>query len=135
MLLIRPATASDARLSCPTNGARSAFSMLARWPRTYRTASLRHFLEMRRLIRDVMGREAHVKDTARFKSGWAFFPANGAAPAPALPQTSVCNQCHEAHGAVDTTFVQFYPTLLPKAAEMKTFSAAYLAEEAAAKTK
>ena len=41
----------------------------------------------------------------------------------------------EQHGAVDTTFVQFYPTLLPKAAEMKTFSAAYLAEEAAAKTK
>ncbi len=80
----------------------------------------------------VMGREAHVKDTARFKSGWAFFPFNGGSasgPAQALPQTSQCNVCHEKHGAVDTTFVQFYPTLIGKAQEMKTMSAAYLAEE------
>jgi len=82
---------------------------------------------------ETMGREAHVKDTARFKSGWAFFPLNGDAPAPALPQTSQCNVCHEQHGAVDTTFVQFYPTLMPKAQEMKTLAAAYLAEEEAAK--
>ncbi|MGZ6013736.1 MAG: cytochrome P460 family protein, partial [Caulobacteraceae bacterium] len=41
----------------------------------------------------VMGREAHVKDTARFKSGWAFFPLNGDAPGAALPQTSGCNAC------------------------------------------
>jgi len=75
-----------------------------------------------------IGMEAHVKDVARFKSGWAFFPVNGE-PTPALSQTSNCNKCHEQHGAVDTTFVQFYPTLLPKAQEMKTFSAAYLAEE------
>ena len=32
---------------------------------------------------------------------------------------------------MDTTFVQFYPTLQAKAPEMKTCSAAYLAEEAA----
>lgn len=80
-----------------------------------------------------MGLEAHVKDTKRFKSGWAFFPINGEAPSTALPQTSACNVCHEQHGAVDTTFVQFYPTLISKAQEMKTFSAAYLAEEAKAK--
>ena len=84
---------------------------------------------------DRVGLEFHVKDTARFKSGWAFFPLTGNAPGAALPQTSACNTCHEQHGAVDTTFVQFYPTLLPKAQEMKTLSAAYLAEEAAAKTK
>ncbi len=78
---------------------------------------------------DRVGFEAHVKDVARFKSGWAFFPGSGVA----LPQDSGCNKCHEQHGAVDTTFVQFYPTLLPKAQEMKTFSAAYLAEEAQAK--
>jgi hypothetical protein len=83
----------------------------------------------------VMGGEAHVKDTARFKSGWAFFPLSGDAPSAALPQTSQCNVCHEQHGAVDTTFVQFYPTLQAKAAEKKTYSAAYLAEEAAAKAK
>jgi hypothetical protein len=78
---------------------------------------------------DRVGYEAHVKDVARFKSGWGFFPATGAP----LPQDSGCNKCHEQHGAVDTTFVQFYPTLLPKAQEMKTLSAAYLAEEAQAK--
>jgi len=83
---------------------------------------------------DLVGMEAHVKDVKRFKSGWAFFPVNGE-PTNALVQTSNCNKCHEAHGAVDTTFVQFYPTLLPKAQEMKTFSAAYLAEEEQAKAK
>jgi hypothetical protein len=77
-----------------------------------------------------VGVEYHVKDKARFKSGWAFFPGNDA-PA-ALSQTSQCNVCHEQHGAVDTTFVQFYPTLLPRAHEMKTLSAAYLADEAKA---
>lgn len=78
----------------------------------------------------VAGREVHVKDTARFKSGWAFFPFGAKEePSTALPQTSVCNTCHEQHGAVDATFVQFYPTLMPKAQEMKTLAAAYLAEE------
>ncbi|MBS0333058.1 MAG: cytochrome P460 family protein [Proteobacteria bacterium] len=78
----------------------------------------------------VMGREAHVKDAARFKSGWGFFPFGVKEEAStALPQTSGCNSCHEQHGAVDTTFVQFYPTLMPKAREMKTLAAAYLAEE------
>ncbi|MFL5297965.1 MAG: cytochrome P460, partial [Phenylobacterium sp.] len=68
----------------------------------------------------------------RFASGWAFFPFNNAdKPAAALSQTSQCNVCHEKHGAVDTTFVQFYPTLIAKAQEMKTMSAAYLAEEKA----
>ena len=81
---------------------------------------------------DVIGMEVHVKDTARFKSGWAFFPFRAGKPEPstALPQTSACNVCHEQHGAVDTTFVQFYPTLMPKAQEMKTLAAAYVAEEA-----
>jgi hypothetical protein len=32
---------------------------------------------------------------------------------------------------VDTTFVQFYPTLLPIAQEKKTLSEAYLKDEAA----
>lgn len=74
--------------------------------------------------------EVHVKDK-QFKSGWAFFGFNGEAPAQALPQTSQCNVCHEQHAAVDTTFVQFYPTLMPRAQELKTLSEAYLAEEKA----
>ena len=81
---------------------------------------------------DKLAAEVHVKDPARFKSGWAFFTFGaGSAPATALPQSSDCNVCHEKHGAVDTTFVQFYPTLMPTAQKMKTLSAAYLAEEEA----
>jgi hypothetical protein len=76
----------------------------------------------------VLGREVHVKDK-RFKSGWAFFGFNGEGPGRELPQTSDCNVCHEKHGAVDTTFVQFYPTVLPVAKARNTFSEAYLADE------
>jgi hypothetical protein len=42
-----------------------------------------------------------------------------------------CYSCHAKHAAVDTTFVQFYPTLLPIAKTKQTLSAAYQAEEAA----
>jgi hypothetical protein len=78
---------------------------------------------------DRLAVEAHVKDSRRFKSGWAFYSFPTEAAAEALPQTSDCNACHEKHGAVDTTFVQFYPTLIPVAQAKNTFSASYLAEE------
>jgi hypothetical protein len=81
---------------------------------------------------DRLGAEVHVKDEARFKStgGWAFFGFNNETPAPITLPGAGCITCHEAHGAVDTTFVQFYPTLLPTAQAKKTFSAAYLKDEA-----
>jgi hypothetical protein len=69
------------------------------------------------------GLEAHVKDSTRFKGGWAFFNFSGEAPAREIPHTAACYSCHEEHGAVDTTFVQFYPTLLPIAQQKKTLSA------------
>jgi hypothetical protein len=78
---------------------------------------------------DVMGLEVHVKDTARFAGQWGFFAFNDKAPAKRLPAGADCYSCHEAHGAVDTTFVQFYPTLLPLARAGGTLSAAYRAEE------
>ena len=43
----------------------------------------------------------------------------------------LCHLCHRDHAAVDNTFVQFYPTLLPIATAKGTLSAAYKAEEAA----
>jgi len=113
----------------------AAFQRTGRWP-----DGATFVLEVRRGVNkgsinkkgafqtDRLAVEVHLKDKG-FKSGWAFFPFSSDAPARALPQTSQCNQCHEAHGAVDTTFVQFYPTLLPRAQELKTLSAAYLAEE------
>ncbi len=81
----------------------------------------------------VMGFEVHVKDEARFPGKWAFFDfdspdRNGTL----IPQGAPCYSCHAAHAAVDTTFVQFYPTLLPIAELKKTFSAAYLKDEATA---
>jgi hypothetical protein len=81
----------------------------------------------------LMGMEAHVKDSARFPGGWAFFAFDDADTAAPLPQEAACYSCHREHGAVDTTFVQFYPTLIGLADKKKTLSAAYLADEAKAK--
>jgi hypothetical protein len=75
--------------------------------------------------------EVHVKDVARFPGGWAFFGFSGEGPGQLVPQSQPCYACHAGHAGVDTTFVQFYPTLKPIAAAMGTFSASYLADEAA----
>lgn len=57
--------------------------------------------------------EVHVKDVERFPGDWAFFGFTGEEPARMIAMTAQCYSCHLQHGAVDTTFVQFYPTLLP----------------------
>jgi len=80
-----------------------------------------------------MGLEVHVKDTARFKGGWAFFGFDDKKLATMVPIEANCYKCHEAHAAVDTTFVQFYPTLLPIAKSKGTLSAGYQKESAASK--
>jgi hypothetical protein len=82
---------------------------------------------------EVMGMEVHVKDEARFPGKWAFFDfdkptSNGTL----IPTGAPCYSCHATHAAVDTTFVQFYPTLLPIAQKKSTLSEGYLREEAAA---
>lgn len=76
--------------------------------------------------------EVHVKDEARFPGKWAFFSfdsptGNGTL----IPQGASCYSCHQAHAAVDTTFVQFYPTLLPIAQKKGTLIEAFVKEEAA----
>jgi len=71
--------------------------------------------------------EIHVKDTARFKAatgfndGWAFFGFEKSDKAKLIPASANCYSCHQAHGAVDTTFVQFYPTLIDVAKQKGTF--------------
>jgi hypothetical protein len=77
---------------------------------------------------DVVGLELHVKDEARFPGKWAFFAFGGERTAKAIPTSADCYSCHAQHAAVDTTFVQFYPTLLPVAKEKRTLSASYLKE-------
>ena len=56
--------------------------------------------------------EVHVKDAERFAGGWAFFAFPAGEPARQIPMSADCYACHQQHAAVDTTFVQFYPTLL-----------------------
>jgi len=78
----------------------------------------------------LMGLEVHVKDEARFPGKWAFFEFDSLTKNGGLiPAVAPCYTCHAAHAAVDTTFVQFYPTLLPVAQAKKTLSEPYLKEE------
>lgn len=67
--------------------------------------------------------EVHVKDSTRFKSGgWAFFAFEKSDQAKLIPASANCYSCHEQHGAVDTTFVQFYPTLIDVAKQKGTLT-------------
>lgn len=83
---------------------------------------------------ELMGREVHVKDASRFDGKWAFFGFDDSDTGKLVPKTAACYSCHEQHAAVDTTFVQFYPTLLGIAKKKGTLSPAYVKEEAAAST-
>jgi hypothetical protein len=74
----------------------------------------------------LMGAEVHVKDTKRFQGGWAFFGFDDAKTATMVPTEASCYSCHAQHGAIDTTFVQFYPTLLPLAKSKGTLSSSYM---------
>ena len=62
---------------------------------------------------EMMGVEFHVHDESRFKGGWAFFATDSTQSADILPETATCYACHQTHGAVDSTFTQFYPTAKP----------------------
>jgi hypothetical protein len=80
---------------------------------------------------DTMGREVHVKDESRFPGKWAFFGFETDSPSKQVPKEASCYSCHEQHAAVDTTFVQFYPTLIELAKKKGTLSANYVKDEAA----
>lgn len=75
---------------------------------------------------EVVAMEAAVKDVQRFEGGWAYFDfpraADGqfAATAPLLGRKASCYACHQTNGAVENTFVQFYPTALEVAKRQGT---------------
>lgn len=74
----------------------------------------------------VTGVEVHVKDERRFPGKWAFFGFENSVQSGSLfPKSADCYSCHEQHGAVDTTFVQFYPTLMDVAKQKGTVQARY----------
>lgn len=82
---------------------------------------------------EVMGFEVHVKDK-NLPGGWGFFEFDERkSPAKVMDRSAACYSCHEMHGAVDTTFVQFYPTLIGVAKVKGTLSADYLRGIAAPK--
>jgi hypothetical protein len=78
---------------------------------------------------ELMGMEIHVKDHGE----WKFYDlSTGASIAKLIKRPASCYTCHEAHAAVDTTFVQFYPTLLPISTIKHTLSANYLKDSSTA---
>ena len=73
----------------------------------------------------LLGIEVEVKDRTKFPgSGWAFFAFGKSNTGKLLPRTRDCYSCHAEHGAVDNTFVQFYPTLLDVAKQKGTVKSA-----------
>ena len=75
-----------------------------------------------RVQTDVAGVEAEVKNSQRFPGKWAFFDLSGEVrTARSIPTAASCYSCHGQNGAVDNTFVQFYPTLVETARRMGTF--------------
>jgi hypothetical protein len=94
-----------------------AFVKAGRWPdKTIFILEVRHTGTDRRPNRaglfqaEAVGVEAHVLDAA--KGGSRFYDFDDKTSASQLSATSSCNTCHAEHGAVDKTFVQFYPELL-----------------------
>ena len=77
---------------------------------------------------ELIGVEASVKDESRFPDKWAYFAFGGGTSirdtAKAFP-SSACHSCHNQNGAVENTFVQFYPTLLRVARAKGTLKPTY----------
>jgi hypothetical protein len=77
----------------------------------------------------VIAIEAEVKDSKKYQDKWAFF-SFGDAPqigtvGRMIPNGSACQTCHGKNGAVENTFVQFYPTLIEVARKNGTLKASY----------
>jgi len=68
----------------------------------------------------LLGVEAEVKDESRFPEKWAYFSLGVNGKAGSKFSQDECWSCHSQNGAVENTFVQFYPTLLKVAYEKNT---------------
>ncbi len=72
---------------------------------------------------DLMGLAVEVKDSARNPDKWAYYAFNADGQAgEAMPHGNPCWSCHDAHAAVEHTFVQFYPTLKTVAKKFGTYN-------------
>jgi len=72
---------------------------------------------------DLMGLAVEVKDSAHNPDQWAYYAFGAEARAAgAMPHGNPCWSCHDAHAAVEHTFVQFYPTLKLVAKKFGTYN-------------
>lgn len=69
------------------------------------------------------GLGVEVKDSARYPDTWKYFSFRADTGSAKPAARSACWQCHEEHGAVEHSFVQFYPTLQPVARRFGTYKA------------
>jgi hypothetical protein len=74
---------------------------------------------------ELMGLPVEVKDSSHNPDKWSYyvFGPEGTT-AEAMPTGNPCYACHDAHAAVEHTFVQFYPTLKPVAKKFGTYNEA-----------
>lgn len=71
---------------------------------------------------DLMGLAVEVKDSSHNPDTWAYYAfGTDDETSETRPKGNACYSCHEAHGAVEHTFVQFYPTLKPVAKKFGTY--------------
>jgi len=75
------------------------------------------------------GVEFAVKDVARFKGEWAYFGFHAGEESVAAFPATACFSCHNQNGAVENTFVQFYPTLIEIARSKVTLKDSYTKSE------
>jgi len=69
---------------------------------------------------EALGFEFEVKDVS--KGGWRYYTAKaGEQAGTAVTNQADCTTCHSQHGAVDSTFVQFYPSLIAAAQRHGTY--------------
>jgi hypothetical protein len=72
---------------------------------------------------DLMGLAVEVKDSTRNPDKWAYYGfAADSKSSGAMAHGNNCWACHDAHAAVEHTFVQFYPTLKVVAKKFGTYN-------------
>jgi hypothetical protein len=72
---------------------------------------------------DLMGLAVEVKDSAHNPDKWAYYGfGSDGKTAEAMPKGNSCYLYHDAHAAVEHSFVQFYPTLKPVAKKFGAYN-------------
>jgi hypothetical protein len=72
---------------------------------------------------DLMGLAVEVKDSTRNPDKWAYYGfAADSKSSGAMAHGNSCWTCHDAHAAVEHSFVQFYPTLKTVAKQFGTYN-------------